>query len=106
MGLTSFPERSDTQALAAEPTARHTAGAASADGRIWGTYIHGIFDNDDMRDCFFRWAAHENIVENTEFFSYRQFKEENYDMLARGVEEHIDVDGILGALGIRGNAAR
>jgi len=24
-------------------------GAVSADGRIWGTYVHGIFDNDELR---------------------------------------------------------
>jgi len=30
------------------------AGATSADGRIWGTYLHGIFDNDELRHAWLR----------------------------------------------------
>ena len=29
-----------------------TAGAVSADGRIWGSYLHGIFDADPFRRWF------------------------------------------------------
>ena len=30
-------------------TPLHQDGAASLDGRVWGTYIHGILHNDDFR---------------------------------------------------------
>ena len=29
-----------------------TIGLTSPDGRIWGTYLHGIFDDDDFRRWF------------------------------------------------------
>ena len=27
----------------------HIEGTATSDGRIWGRYLHGLFDNDDFR---------------------------------------------------------
>jgi adenosylcobyric acid synthase len=32
----------------------HFDGAVSADGRTWGTYLHGIFDNDLLRHAWLR----------------------------------------------------
>jgi adenosylcobyric acid synthase len=31
-----------------------TDGAVSDDGRIWGTYVHGLFDNDEFRRAWLR----------------------------------------------------
>ncbi|MCH2225040.1 MAG: cobyric acid synthase [Crocinitomicaceae bacterium] len=57
----------------------------------WGTYIHGIFDNDIVvKDLF------ESIgvsIEETE--SYKELKERNYDRLAEHIAEHIDMNAII-----------
>jgi adenosylcobyric acid synthase len=106
MGATSLLDTPAVQGLTPDTPAEHAAGVASADGRVWGTYIHGIFDSDAMRDSFLMWAAPAGIGENAGHFSYAQFKEKNYDMLARAVEDHIDVAGIFRALGVDGGAAR
>ena len=32
-------------------------GTASSDGLVFGTYIHGIFDTQEMRDSLVRWLC-------------------------------------------------
>lgn len=72
---------------------------AAPDGRIWGSYVHGLFDSDGMRDALIAWAcgSAQNVGSG---FSYRSFKECNYDLLADTVEQHVDVEGIFRRLGI------
>lgn len=74
---------------------RHVAGISAPDGKVWGTYVHGIFDDDGLRDSFLRWAKGTSVIEGVSDFSYRDFKEKNYDMLADAIARHVDVDYIL-----------
>lgn len=66
------------------PAAGHPDGVLSADGRIWGTYLHGIFDNDALRHAWLRslgWQA-----------PGRQFsREQAYNRLANHVQAHLDM---------------
>jgi adenosylcobyric acid synthase len=78
----------------------HPQEVATADGRVWGTYLHGIFENDGFRDHFFTWVNNAQPVVPSGQFSYAAFKEENYDRLARVVEEHVNVSYILQKLGV------
>jgi adenosylcobyric acid synthase len=79
-------------------------GSISPDGRVWGTYIHGIFDNDPLRRGFVRLLkarsgkASESAPGNLSFF---QWKEEQYDRLAEHVRRHADVKRILESLGLK-----
>jgi len=65
-------------------------GAASADGRVRGTYVHGLFTGDAFRRAFLAQAGgagnagyeHDSAVDHT------------LDALARHLEEHLDVDAI------------
>lgn len=76
-------------------------GLARPDGRAWGTYIHGIFDNDGFRDSFL-----EDVAKNSGKTldpacgapSYTQWKDEQYDLLADFVRRHVDVPRILEAV--------
>ena len=71
---------------------------ASGDGRVWGSYVHGLFDSDGMRDALLAWACGAMPGVRTGF-SYRSFKERQYDLLADTVEKHVDVERILSRLG-------
>ena len=78
-------------------------GLSQADGRVWGTYIHGIFDNDGFRRNFLQELQQKSgrsRVSLSAGFSYKQWKEEQYDRLAEHVRRHTDVERIYRAIGI------
>lgn len=73
-------------------------GLAQPGGRAWGTYIHGIFDNDGFRAMFIEDLAKRSgkvVLEASASFSFRLWKDEQYDRLARYVGSHVDVDRVL-----------
>jgi adenosylcobyric acid synthase len=87
MGLTEGPDR-------ARPFARLSdgspEGAASPDGRVVGTYIHGLFADDRQRSAWLqRFAAGCASV------SYDGLIDEILDRLAHHLEAHIDIDRLL-----------
>ena len=77
-------------------------GCVSADGLVMGTYIHGIFDNDDYRrallDALRRRkglpAASDTAV------PYRQRKEEAYNRLADLVRANLDMVYVRRVMGL------
>ena len=73
-------------------SAWHPDGAVSDDGRVIGTYLHGIFDNDN-----FRTALLNNLRgdEGQAVSSFAARKEEGYDLLAAMVNRHLDVEALL-----------
>lgn len=66
-------------------------GASSEDGRIVGTYLHGMFANDDFRAA---WLAQLGAEQS---LSYGQTVETVLDALAAHLEKHAEVDAILSA---------
>lgn len=78
-------------------------GLSQPDGRVWGTYIHGIFDNDAFRREFLHGLQRRSgrsRISLSANFSYKQWKEEQYDHLAEHVRRHTDVKRIYRAIGI------
>jgi adenosylcobyric acid synthase len=78
-------------------------GLAQPDGRVWGSYIHGIFDNDSFRRHFLLDLEQRSGRTNTLSaapFSYRQWKEEQYDRLASHVRQYCDVEQIYRLIGL------
>jgi len=87
MGVTAGPD-------CARPFARlcdgAPEGAVSADGRVIGTYVHGLFGNDSQRAAWLARLgagpsaiAHDALVEST------------LDRLAAHIAAHIDVERVL-----------
>ena len=68
-------------------------GAVSADGRVAGSYFHGLFRDDDFRSA---WLRSRGAAASGD--SYGHAVEVALDGLAEHLEEHCDVAGIL-ALG-------
>ncbi|PWL17693.1 cobyric acid synthase CobQ [Falsochrobactrum shanghaiense] len=66
-------------------------GATSADGRIIGTYLHGVFGPDEFRRRFLASLGVESQGES----NYRAGVEEALDELARGLEASLDIDGLF-----------
>ena len=67
-------------------------GAVSADGHVCGSYLHGMFANDNFRAAYLARLGHHGPTA-----SYAQTTQDTLDALARHLEAHLDVDGILAA---------
>jgi adenosylcobyric acid synthase len=77
-------------------------GFSSADGRIWGTYLHGIFDNDAFRRAFLSLLAEKRDGRGLSFgiSNYSRWKDAQYDLLADHVRSHCDMERIYRIVGI------
>lgn len=69
------------------PDSRHADGALAAGGCIWGTYLHGLFDNDALRHA---WLASLGWQGRGQIFD-RQLA---YNRLANHVRAHLDMGGV------------
>jgi adenosylcobyric acid synthase len=87
MGVTAGPD-------CARPFARLSEGApegaVSADGRVIGTYIHGLFGNDSQRAA---WLA--RLGAGPSAIAYESLVESTLDRLAAHIAAHIDVERLL-----------
>ena len=66
-------------------------GACSQDGRVSGSYLHGLFVDDGFRAAFL-----ERLGVAASGVSYGAEVEATLDDLARHMETHLDVDGLIG----------
>ena len=61
-------------------------------GNIYGTYIHGFFDSDEIRQTIIDKLADEKGISFTDTISRKEYKELQYDKLADGVRASLDMD--------------
>ncbi|WP_020677270.1 cobyric acid synthase [Geopsychrobacter electrodiphilus] len=66
-------------------------GAVSADGRVWGSYLHGIFDNDELRRAVLAPLRHGAADRTLPAYDL----EGELDRLADHLEAHLDLPQIL-----------
>ncbi len=66
------------------------AGAASADGRVRGCYVHGLFGSDAFRAQFIK-----GLGSTAQVSDYAAAVEATLDALADHMEAHADVDALL-----------
>jgi adenosylcobyric acid synthase len=86
IGRSEGPDRARPFAiLGGEPE-----GAVSADGRVHGSYLHGLFASDAFRKAF---LAQLGVPASDQ--AYRVRIESTLDALADHIDAHLDVDGIF-----------
>jgi adenosylcobyric acid synthase len=87
MGVTEGPDHTRPFARLADGT---PDGAVSADGRVIGTYIHGLFADDRQRAA---WLA--RLGAGPARIAYDDLVEQTLDALAAHLAAHIDIDRLL-----------
>jgi len=87
MGVTEGQDRARPFARLADGSPE---GAISADGRVVGTYVHGLFADDRQRAAWLQrfGAGPANII-------YEDLVEQTLDALAAHLAAHLDLDSLL-----------
>ena len=71
-------------------------GWARPDFRIWGSYIHGLFDGDEFRRAWLADLRREKGLEDREGnYTFERFQEEQFDRLAEVVRGSLDVGFLM-----------
>ena len=65
-----------------------------------GTYLHGVFENDRFRGLWLNALRRTRGLEERPAVDTAARKEQAYEALAAAVERHLDVNGILGLMGL------
>ena len=76
------------------------AGESRADGaqkgNVYGTYVHGVFDKEEVAKAVITAIAREKGIDASDItgVDFQAFKETQYDILAAGLREHFDMEKI------------
>ncbi|MFO7820432.1 MAG: cobyric acid synthase, partial [Halanaerobacter sp.] len=75
-------------------------GAVASSNLVWGTYLHGIFDNDQFRREWINYLRQQNGLAKLDGDSTKQRKElkESYDAIAEMVRENLDLELLYRAM--------
>ncbi|MCL5058676.1 MAG: cobyric acid synthase [Actinobacteria bacterium] len=83
-------------------------GASSGDGKTWGTYIHGIFDNAAFRRKLINSLRKAKgllpLAESVSLSAWEQ-RQRDYDRLAGVVRGSLDMTRIYGLMGLSGRGS-
>jgi adenosylcobyric acid synthase len=90
LGVTEGPDR----ARAWLDVAGRPEGAASADGRVRGTYLHGLFASDGFRRTYLA-----GLGAAVSGLGYDDGVDRTLDALAAHIEAHVDLDRLLALAG-------
>ncbi|GKX51737.1 cobyric acid synthase [Budvicia aquatica] len=71
-------------------------GAVNRDGSVMGSYLHGIFDqNNFTRPLLNQLRSNKGLPAlDNDSFDYALHKEQQFNILAAGMREHLDIDRI------------
>ena len=89
-----------------EPFARYPDGGREGcvQGNVFGTYLHGLFDSGELTErlaellCRRKGIAMESAVPIT----MQAYREQQFDLLADGVRQALDMSAVYAAMGLTG----
>lgn len=63
---------------------------------VYGTYVHGIFDREEVADGVIRALGQKKGIDTADMtgMDYQAFKETQYDLLAAELRKHLDMEAI------------
>ncbi len=74
-------------------------GTVSKNGRIFGTYLHGIFDNPRFREVYLNRIRLEKGMPQRRG-SHKMPEQDPFDQLAEHLEQHLDIPRLLAICGL------
>ena len=99
------PEKAGSAAVEKVPEGNGSM-SSSADGTVIGTYIHGIFDEEDFRDAFLEFICRRKGTERhaapEKKQTYREFREQQLRDLADLMRKNLDIPAIYRIMGLEG----
>ncbi|MFC4103468.1 cobyric acid synthase [Paenibacillus xanthanilyticus] len=85
----------------AADSAPFAEGCSSADGRVWGTFLHGVLHNDAFRRAWLnRVRTSRGMMPVAEIVPTRQRREEAFHRLAAHVRAHVRMDLLKQIMGL------
>lgn len=76
-------------------------GAVNRSGTVFGTYLHGIFENDELRRSIIKTLKDKKgIVEDNSQLNYKELKDNEYNKLAKTVKDNVDLNKIRTIMGL------
>jgi adenosylcobyric acid synthase len=78
-------------------------GAMAPGGKVWGTYLHGLFDEPEFLDTFIAsfGKPFDGMAKPPSASAYRQSQ---YDRLARHLRQHVNIDLLFEIAGVNRNS--
>ncbi|WP_150265896.1 cobyric acid synthase [Paenibacillus tepidiphilus] len=80
---------------------RRPEGWGTPDGRIWGTYLHGVFHSDRLRRAWLDGLREEKgLAPLSASFSSAALREQEFDRLADAVSANLNMDAVYEIMGL------
>ena len=75
---------------------------SGSSSNIYGSYIHGLFDNGDIAYTMVKALAERKNadISGIKKFNYMEYKEQQYDLLADTIRDNVDMDSIRKCMGM------
>ncbi|CAN1211574.1 cobyric acid synthase CobQ [Tumidithrix helvetica PCC 7403] len=72
-------------------------GMVTTDGRVWGTYLHGLFDSGKWRRHWLNQLRHKRGISPLpiDTLDYQQQRDRIFDQLADAIAPHLDLSKLL-----------
>lgn len=81
--------------------AEHWDGSIDSSGRIWGTYLHGIFHNDRFRRNWLNTVRKQKeLTPVDEVIPFQDRQQQAFDRLAEHIRAHINLPALYEIVGI------